>query len=287
MFNYLKNTFLWLLRFIELQLFLTLITWPIIIAWGIPLSLASPLGNLLGNPLLSIFLCISSFIFITEIVHIPNSFLIAALERATHAWLSINQSITFSSLYAAPKPNMMLLLLIPLGAVFIMLHKKIVCIQMRILALLTFFAITACVLNFMHSSHLTTTLMYKKAHIPFIIHNRQSYLIFDKPLRTHRPTQQALTSWANYTLRPMLAQTAGVTKLDAVCILQPSTCALLITAQLCSKNLINKVYLYSTIFEKYPDLIFDLTHITQQFNIQIICLDKIYKNFQIFNAIYI
>ena len=45
----------WLTNFALVQLFLTLISLPILIAWGLPISCISPIGNMIYNPLLCIF----------------------------------------------------------------------------------------------------------------------------------------------------------------------------------------------------------------------------------------
>ena len=77
--NKMKHTFearvnYWLMRTIYVQLYLSLMSSPILIYWGLPVSLASPLGNILFNPLLVVFLFFSSLLFFTELLHIPNIF---------------------------------------------------------------------------------------------------------------------------------------------------------------------------------------------------------------------
>ena len=123
-YYYLRLIARWILRFIELQLFITFITWPLLLAWGIPLSYASPVGNLIGNPLLSIFLGLSSFIFMTELLAIPNYWLIYALEQLNNLLFSPVISITNSVLIATPTPHSIVLACIPAIALGILHYKK-------------------------------------------------------------------------------------------------------------------------------------------------------------------
>lgn len=83
---FLKKIYEYLIRFFELQLFLTLVSLPFMVAWGLPLSVAAPLANLIFNPVLALFLFLSSLIFFTELCYIPNQFLIWLLEILTNSW---------------------------------------------------------------------------------------------------------------------------------------------------------------------------------------------------------
>ena len=81
------KAFEWFVTFVQVQFFLSLISLPILIAWGLPFSLMTMIGNLIFAPFLTAFLLCSSLVFFTEILHIPNSFCIWLLEKATTIWL--------------------------------------------------------------------------------------------------------------------------------------------------------------------------------------------------------
>src|SRR5437763_195216 len=91
-----KKVKFFIIRFVQLQLFITLFSLPLLISWGIPLSLLSPLGNLIFGPVLTIFLFLSSLIFFSELIGIPNGLLIALLEKITTWWLCIMHANTQS-----------------------------------------------------------------------------------------------------------------------------------------------------------------------------------------------
>lgn len=77
----------WFIPFIQVQFFLSLVSLPIIIAWGLPFSLMTMVGNFIFAPFLTIFLLCSSLVFFTEILHIPNAWCIWLLEKVTTFWL--------------------------------------------------------------------------------------------------------------------------------------------------------------------------------------------------------
>lgn len=75
--------------YLEVQLFITNMSLPVLIWWGLPVSLASPLGNALFSPILTLWLICSSLLFLTEFLCIPNTFLIYLLDYLTkiYTWL--------------------------------------------------------------------------------------------------------------------------------------------------------------------------------------------------------
>ncbi|MFC1854359.1 hypothetical protein ACFLY6_00620 [Candidatus Dependentiae bacterium] len=64
----------------------TLAAFPFLVFWGLPLSRMSLVGNILFSPILTAFLLLSSMLFITEILSIPNWFICKALEKTTKIW---------------------------------------------------------------------------------------------------------------------------------------------------------------------------------------------------------
>ena len=71
----------------HVQLFLSLISLPILVAWGLPFSLITVFGNLIFTPFLTVFLLISTGIFFSELLSIPNGWLIYALEKLCTVWM--------------------------------------------------------------------------------------------------------------------------------------------------------------------------------------------------------
>lgn len=74
------------IKFLQLQLFISLLSFPLLAAWGLPISIASLMGNFIFTPCVILFVAISTGIFFTELVGIPNMLLIQFLEHVTHGW---------------------------------------------------------------------------------------------------------------------------------------------------------------------------------------------------------
>jgi len=105
-----------IVRFIIVQLFLTLISLPILVAWGLPLSILSPIGNLIFAPLLTLFLLFSSLVFFCELIYLPNAWLVWPLELITSAWHKLLCLEQGTSLCAFTKPSPWILCIIPAAA---------------------------------------------------------------------------------------------------------------------------------------------------------------------------
>ena len=113
------------IKFVHLQLFITLISIPILLCWGMPISLLTFAGNLFFSPILTAFLLFSSLAFFCQMLHIPNGIFIYCLEHITHWWLWIMQWGTKSYLIALILPSIYIIIMIPLVAITILHHKKI------------------------------------------------------------------------------------------------------------------------------------------------------------------
>jgi len=112
--NYVSN-------FLKAQLVVTLVSFPILMNWGLPFSYMSFLGNFIFSPVLTIFLVLSSLIFVTELLSIPNALLIHGLTLTTSLWeylLSFGQK-KWLICFAKPKTVLMILIL-ALGALLVL-----------------------------------------------------------------------------------------------------------------------------------------------------------------------
>ena len=73
-------------NFLKVQLALTLTSLPILVSWGLPISFMTVVGNFIFVPVLTVFLIISSLLFFTELVHMPNGILVVLLSHTTTVW---------------------------------------------------------------------------------------------------------------------------------------------------------------------------------------------------------
>lgn len=113
----------YLLLFIYSQLIATVVSYPILVYWGLPISLMTFLGNLLFSPVLSLFLVLSSLAFVSELLDIPNYWLLRLLELNTTLLEYLLGFGRKSWLLYFPKPHfLMLIIFISLPILF---YKKI------------------------------------------------------------------------------------------------------------------------------------------------------------------
>jgi hypothetical protein len=119
----LNKTKKYFLDFFLAQLVVTLISTPILIYWGLPISKISFIGNLIFLPILTLFLILSSLVFFTELLNVPNSIFIYFLNKTTDYWqyiLNFGQKSWLTGFYQI---NIIFLLIIPILMFFILSNK--------------------------------------------------------------------------------------------------------------------------------------------------------------------
>jgi hypothetical protein len=132
-----------LFKNIQLQLFISFISLPFLISWGLPISLVMPVSTLIFGPFLTCFLLISSLIFFLELLYIPNTLFIWCLEQVTNIWLACLNLEQRAWLVGFQKPPLLILCCIPFIALALVHSKKIITIPMRT-GLLALLLITTC-----------------------------------------------------------------------------------------------------------------------------------------------
>jgi beta-lactamase superfamily II metal-dependent hydrolase len=262
------------LIFIHIQLFITLISLPFLIWWGLPLSLASPLGNLIFAPFLTLFLLLSSIIFFCELFYIPNNLLIILLEHITHFWLAICQMGSRSWLIALKKPSLIIILLIFITAFAILHHKKLGDIRINTLMLLCLFSFSCVYLKNNPGCDIRTNFIAcAKGRLEIIQTSTQTILIDPGVLGTRISAPQFVL----YNLVPELTK-QGINYIDYVITNNISVMTFRALAQLCRKIIIKKIYMpawigtenYNQIWQAWEELL----AISKKCNTQIILLEK-------------
>jgi hypothetical protein len=235
-----KAVYQWLLHFLHLQLFLTIISLPIFLAWGLPISILSPIGNLIFGPVLTLFLFLSSLIFFLELVHLPNSYCITALETVTDWWLAIMHADCKTWLIGFMQPSLLFMLAIPVITLIIALHKKTYRQHISI-ACFTFLLVGAgwyltCAAK---KQPAVSTIPCNRGQVTVVHSNKQTTVI--DPGYLGQRTNAA--SWASYTLLPTLIKQTGTTCIDHLILMQPTSMLFQAIERLCTKMCIKNIYL--------------------------------------------
>lgn len=162
-----------LLKNIQLQLFISFVSLPFLIGWGLPISLLTPVSTLIFGPFLTCFLLVSSLIFFLELFYLPNGFLVWCLEQITTIWLACLNLEQRAWLIGFQKPPLLVLACIPLIALAIVHSKKIITLTTRT-GLLALLLVTTCAVLklFPYTDHSSiTTIACNKGAITVINHN--------------------------------------------------------------------------------------------------------------------
>lgn len=208
----------WILRFIQLQLFLTILSFPFLVSWGLPLSIMSPVSNLVFTPILALFLLLSTFIFFTQLMGIPNGLCIILLEWLTRVWdyvMALGSS-TWLIGFAQPSPLIFVVLLA--GAFLVLQHKKLNSLKISSICLCL---LLCSVIGYLKLSERSALIVQdipcNKGHVRYLAHNNITMLI-DSGFLGQRISAP---SWIEHTLIPFLIKSYGHATLEYVIVMQP------------------------------------------------------------------
>lgn len=239
-----KHTRWWqsLLKSIQLQLFISFISLPFLIGWGLPISLLTPISTLIFGPFLTCFLLVSSLIFFLELFYLPNAALIWCLEQITVIWLACLNVEQRAWLIGFAKPPLFILILIPCIALIAVHSKKITTIAIRT-SLLALLLITTCAALkfFPYAQHKNsiTTIPCNNGEIALINHTSKLVLI-DPGFIASRPSYESLIL---YTLIPEIIQKTGCMQIDHLVVFKFNKRILDALTFLATKMSIKNLYL--------------------------------------------
>jgi hypothetical protein len=203
------------LTYLELQLFLTLCSWPLLCAWGIPHAPAGIVGNLLFMPILSLFLALSSLIFFCELVSIPSTLCIYLLEQIAHAWTFLLSLSSRSWLYTSAHPSLGITLLLFIIACFAM-HLRTLSHTKRI----GMFGVLYLIGGFLLPHYPRERILripYEQKEVIVAQSSWETVLIDPGVFGRRLSTPQ----WVRYTLVPYLI-THGIRQLEGIIVQKPS-----------------------------------------------------------------
>lgn len=238
----------WFLNFAQVQLFLTLISLPFLVAWGLPLSFMAPIGNIIFLPFLSAFLFVATLIFFFELLTIPNMFLIYILEKIISFWLYVMSFSSKTWLISFAKPSFLFLVCIPLGALLILFKKKSTPYlkTLAFLGILLFFC--ACLkYPFSSSEQMILNVPCNKGEL--IIVRKNAHVSIIDP--GYLGQSIASPTWIEFTLVPLLNQHFGSQTIHHLIVLQPSIMTFSCVATVC--QLCNVHYCYVPLWQGNAD----------------------------------
>lgn len=229
-----------LLKSMQLQLFISFISLPFLIGWGLPISLLTPFSTLIFGPFLTCFLLISSLIFFLELLYLPNALFIWLLELVTSIWLACLNLEQRAWLIGFTKPPMIVLALIPLIALAAVHSKKIISIPLRtsVLALLL---VGTCVglKLFPYNQQPITNIACHRGDI-MLINKNNTLIMIDPAFIASKPSYE---SYISYTLLPEIIQLTGRMSIDHLIVFKFNKRILDALQYLATKITIKNIYL--------------------------------------------
>ena len=209
----------WLLRFITLQLFVSLMSLPLLVAWGLPLSMLSPFGNSLFNPLLTLFLLLSTLIFISELVYLPNQWLCWLLEKTNSLFVATSSYADSSWLVGIRQLPLPILFTFPMIGLWIIITPRLRTQGARACALAGTLIIIFAGAYVTNSSYLDECASHYKNKPVAIAYAGHTVAVFD--YGALNATSRCRTWW-DYSLMSQITKKTGKTTIDYLVCLNPS-----------------------------------------------------------------
>lgn len=209
----------WFIKILFAQLFLTSFSLPIILWWGLPLSLLTVVGNIIFNPFISCFLLLATLLFFCELLCIPTAALAWLLEQVTDIWLWCVGQGSSSALVALPKPPLFVLFAIAGAALWIM-YTFAAKQHQGVVAFMLFLALLAGALRYtLVPSTMSCDVPYGSRNV-VVVADDTGCCLFDTFGVLRTGTQSS--SWVNFTLRPFLVTKLGRISCDRIVVMRPT-----------------------------------------------------------------
>lgn len=257
-----------LFQFLQLQLFLSLASLPILVAWGIPFSAATAIGNFIFSPFLTAFLCCSSLIFFTELLSIPNGFLLYLLETISNLWFFL---LSYGSKEWMIGIKFSLLPLVLLCAIigFIVLQHRVWGRRNESIIALSLLTIIATVcLPLLSSKTVHTTITCAKKTIS-VFQDGNVIFIDDNGALASKISP---SSWIQFTFIPELIKATGNPSIKKITVRRTNSFALEALIALCTHTQVKQIELaYFETLSKYGwRLFYELKRLLEKEQIKLV-----------------
>ncbi len=228
-----------IINYLIIHIFLSLIALPILVAWGLPSSWLSPLGNLIFSPLLSIFLLVSSLAFFSELIGLPHAPFDWLLEKLTIFWHWLLKLAPHNALYGFSSPPCWLLVCIALAAFILLMQPFMRPPTRRLIGLTLMLSISMTILRASDPSSFHATMPCNCGTITIIRANNQT-IVIDPGFIGSRISAP---SWIAYTFVPELTAKTGSLTIDHLILLKPGILTFDAIDTLIAHAQVNHIYL--------------------------------------------
>lgn len=201
------------IKTIATQLFLFLLSLPIIVTWGIPISIMTLISTPLFGPALTIFLLISTFIFFCTLCSFPYVFLLKMLDFFVYTWDYFLSCSSCDWLFTFAQPHIIIMTIWTICNTFFLFFVLQFAMTQRVRLLAAYTCIVIILLSLQHyipeqSAHCFNS---KTGSLQLFFENGK-IVIIDQSFFSQ---QKSADSWIKYTFIPTLISRCGHTKIDA------------------------------------------------------------------------
>lgn len=231
----------YILSFIQAQLVVSLVSIPILVGWGLPTSIMTFVGNLIFAPILIVFLIISSLIFFSQILHIPNQLLISILKIISHSWISFLELGKRSWLYGFYKPHTIILILIPTISFAILYLIRFKSVRLKIIVMTSLlFSVVLGLTIFPYFTHRHTTKCFADGKLMIYIDDNFKVKFIDNGFFNKH---QSVDKLVDYDMRQFLIKNTGKINIDSLVLLRPGYRTFKAGQECCAKLNIREISL--------------------------------------------
>lgn len=206
----------YLLDIIELQLFLTLVSWPLLLWWGLPLSSLTIIGNSIMAPYLSVCLALSSCAAFLSFFGFSNTYILLIFEYAWQLWHYLLTSCSCPPfiVYATP-PLALCFIVSGIAASIVWFIKNK---SLKIALYLVTFGAFMLVLSLIQKERTIKTVAMGNHYALLCKNNNKTGLIVPKAFNNCRKTEY----WIKSSLMPLLTREMGIQQIDYCFVLRPT-----------------------------------------------------------------
>ena len=183
---------------------------PILIAWGLPISTMTIVGNLIFSQFLTVFILLSAILFTCDLIGIPNTLIVVCLDWTAHTWHYI---LSFGSAhwlvgFASFMFPFSCITAVCACAIYVQRYAQ----NKRLLMLIVLCASIPVTNYIFQKPCLQATILQGKQKMHIIKSNGVIYAFDCGALGAHPSSQ----SWIEYTLAPTMIKTMGATHIDTL-----------------------------------------------------------------------
>lgn len=226
----------WLLYALETQLFITLCAVPFLLSWGLPLSTVTIVGNILFAPILTMFLFLCAIVFFTQLMGIPNDWLMPLMHWYSDTWLWLLNQGSQKWLIYIPCPSGIILAGLMAATLFILCATRYTIYQrIGLWGVLLGLVVLGLPQQKLPDGSITIPVGTKEIKI---MHREGRTVLIDEGV-----LQRAPDAWVRSTFMPAYTKQFGSAPLDYCVVTQPRVRTLKQLANLCRALKVRTIYL--------------------------------------------